>query len=336
MLNLWVDATIVPNQGKWLKIYALLHDVLCGGRETEYQYLIKYLGHALQKPWEKPGVMITLIGGQGTGKGTFSRILQKIWSATYLGTNNIKQVVGDFNGSLERAFIIFLDEALFAGDRASSDRLKSLNTETTISLTEKYQPSRQINSVHRIVAATNADWFKNTERDDRRDFVLRVSNDRRGDTKFWDEVNVEIEGDGVAALVYDLRLMDLANFNVRAKPNTRELSEQKLHSLDKFPRWWHDCLWRGYVLTMHQDWQPFIATAGLIAEFENATKGARVYHNLTTRDIAAHLLKLCPSAKSTRIKEGYLRARGWTLPDLGTARKEFEKYIGANLEWGEE
>lgn len=335
MLNLWVGATITPKQGSWSKIYSLLHDVLCGGRETEYQYLIKYLAHALQMPWEKPGVMITMIGGQGTGKGTFARILQKIWSATYLHTNNIKQVVGDFNGSLERSFIVFLDEALFAGDRASSDRLKSIVTEQTISIAEKYQPSRQINSVHRIFAATNADWFKSVERDDRRDFVLRVSNERKGDTKFWNEVNSEIAGDGVNALVYDLLQMDLSGFNVRAKPNTRELSEQKIQSLDKFPRWWHDCLWRGYVSTIEQDWKPFIATQGLVAEFDEATKGARVYNRMTARDVAAHMRKLCPSAQPNQISEKYHRTRGWILPDLEIARKEFESFIGDSLDWGE-
>lgn len=335
MLNLWVGATITPKQGGWPKIYTLLHDVLCGGRETEYQYLIKYLAHALQMPWEKPGVMVTMLGEQGTGKGSFARILQKIWSATYLSTNNIKQIVGDYNGSLERSFIVFLDEALFAGDRASSDRLKSIVTEQTISIAEKYQPSRQINSMHRIFAATNADWFKSTERDDRRDFVLRVSNERKGDTRYWEELNAEISGDGVNALVYDLLQTDLSAFNVRAKPNTRELSEQKLKSLDKFPGWWHDCLWRGYVSPIEQEWKPFIATQGLIAEFDEATKGARVYNRMTARDVAAHMRKICPSAKSNQISEGYHRTRGWTLPDLDVARKEFELYIGAALDWDE-
>lgn len=162
VLNLWVGQTINPVEGEWPLIDTLLRDVLCGGRESEYQYLIKYLAHALQKPWEKPGVMIILLGGQGVGKGTFARVLQKIWSATFLQVNRIDQIVGDFNGSLERAYTVFLDEALFVGDRKHSDALKSLVTEQTISVNEKHQPARQITSYHRFFSATNAEHFKAT------------------------------------------------------------------------------------------------------------------------------------------------------------------------------
>jgi replication-associated recombination protein RarA len=119
-----------------------------------------YLAHALQRPKEKPGVMIILLGGQGTGKGTFGRICQKIWSATYVQVNNIDKVTGNFNAILERAFFVFMDEALFFGNHRGSDELKSLVTEQTILISEKYQPSRQIVSCHRFIPATNADNFK--------------------------------------------------------------------------------------------------------------------------------------------------------------------------------
>ena len=121
------------------------------------------------------------MGGQGIGKGTLGHIFQKIWSATYIQVHNVKSVTGSFNAALERAYIVFMDEALFSGDRRSSDALKSLVTEPFVRINEKFQPSRQIRSYHRFVAATNADHFKNTEPDDRRDFTLRVSESRKGD-----------------------------------------------------------------------------------------------------------------------------------------------------------
>ena len=93
------------------------------------------MAHALQKPEEKPGVMINLLGGQGIGKGTLGRIFQRIWTATYVQVSNISLVTGSFNAALERAYIVFLDEALFVGDRRASDRLKSLVTEPAINIT---------------------------------------------------------------------------------------------------------------------------------------------------------------------------------------------------------
>jgi hypothetical protein len=333
-LNLWVGATVIPKQGKCPLIHTLLLEVLCGGRQSEYQYLIKYLAHALQRPWEKPGVMVVLLGGQGIGKGTLAKILQKMWSATFLQTNRIKQVVGDFNGSLERAYIVFLDEALFVGDRNSSDALKSLVTEPTISINEKHQPTRQIKSYHRFISATNSDHFKATDRDDRRDFVLRVSEHRKGDYAFWDALNAEIENGSVEAFTHELLAIDLTGFNVRAKPNTRELTEQKLQSLDKFPRWWFDCLSQGAIFPRSDNgWPSFISSATLLSKFTEADKAVRSYKQIIDRDIVSFMSKVCPSAKREQGMEGIHRKRGYALPTLEHAREDFEKFIGDKIEW---
>ncbi len=334
-LNLWVGMTVTPTAGGWNLIKELLLNVLCGGRTSEYQYLLSYIAHAIQKPWEKPGVMLVMLGGQGIGKGTLARILQRIWAATFLHVHRIKQVVGDFNGSLERAYVVFLDEALFAGDRASSDALKSLVTEQTISINEKHQPSRQIRSYHRFICATNADWFKNTERDDRRDFVLRVSESRKGDHAFWDALNEEIYSGGVEAFVHDLLKMDLSGFNVRAKPNTRELTEQKLRSIDKFPRWWFDCLSRGAISSNGTEWPDFVSTSSLLAGFKEAEAHVRAFKLPIERDIKANMVSLCPSATAEQGMEGMHRRRGYRLPELATARNDFERYIGDRIEWGD-
>lgn len=334
VLNLWVGMTITPRLGEWPLIRTLLCDVLCGGRQSEYEYLLKYIAHALQRPWEKPGVMIILLGGQGIGKGTLAKILQKIWSATFLQVNRIKQVVGDFNGSLERAYIVFLDEALFAGDRNSSDALKSLVTEPTISINEKHQPARQITSYHRFFSATNADHFKATDRDDRRDFVLRVSEHRKGDHAFWDALNAEIEHGGAEALTHDLLAIDLTGFNVRAKPNTRELTEQKLKSLEKFPRWWFDCLSQGAITHFSTiEWPLFISSATLLMQFLESEKTVRTFKQINDREAVAFMAKVCPSAKREQGMEGQHRRRGYVLPTLEIARVDFEKYIGDSVEW---
>lgn len=334
-LNLWIGMTAKPNQGNWERIKYFLAEVVCGDRKPEYEYLIKYLAHAVQHPDEKAGVMITMLGGQGIGKGTFARILQKIWSATFLQVSRIKQVVGDFNGSLERAYIVFLDEALFAGDRASSDALKSLVTEPIISINEKHQPSRQIRSYHRFIAATNAEWFKSTDRDDRRDFVLRVNERHKGDHKFWGELNAEIENGGVDALVYELLTMDLTNFNVRNKPNTQELTAQKLQSLDKFPRWWFGLLSRGYICEREVIWPEFISTHSLLAEYKAHETNARSYKIPDERDISGYMQKICPASEKIRTVENRFRRYGFKLPTLDIARSDFETYIGDSVTWDE-
>jgi len=332
-LNLWEGPTITPREGLWLLIQDFLYAIICDGDWDSYLYLIYFIAHALQKPEEKPGVMIILIGGQGIGKGTLGRVFQRIWSATYIQVNNVGEVVGTFNAILERAYIVFLDEALFAGNRRGTDELKSIVTEPIIQISEKYQPSRQIRSVHRFVAATNADHFKNTERDDRRDFTLRVSEVRKGDLDYWTVLNDEIENGGVEAMVHDLLLVDLSGFNVRSKPNTKELVEQKIHSLDPIMRWWHDGLYNG-TFGNGDNWPGFISTQDAIDGIIEVN-GGRMHKKPSALIIAQALHKICPSAKQHQQQERYDRHRGYLLPSLQQARAEFALYIGGVVEWPE-
>jgi hypothetical protein len=312
-----------------------LLEIICSGDEEAYQYLLRYMAHALQKPSEKPGVMIILLGGQGIGKGTLGRIFQRIWTATYLQVSNISLVTGSFNAALERAYIVFLDEALFVGDRRASDRLKSLVTEPEILINEKFQPARQIRSFHRFIAATNADHFKATERDDRRDFTLRVSESRKGDHAFWKDLYSEIENGGTEALAYDLLSMDLSDFNVRKKPNTQELLEQKLHSLGPIARWWYECLMEGSLFEDEERWQEFISTENAIEGIMDVA-GGRIYRKPGPRDVVQEMKKLCPSAVHTQKQTMRNRHRGFILPSLQQARAEFDQYMGGTIEWPED
>ena len=201
-------------------------------------------------------------------------------------------------------------------------------------INEKYQPSRQIKSYHRFIAATNADHLKKTEHDDRRDFTLRVSESRKGDHQFWDDIYHEIDNGGTEALVHDLLAIDLSEFNVRNKPNTQELLEQKLHSLDHIARWWHECLMQGSVFDDEERWQEFVSTENAI---EGIMAGAgRIYRNPGPRDVVQQMKKLCPSAIHGQKQMSGDRHRGFNLPSLQQARSEFEQYIDGPIKWPED
>jgi hypothetical protein len=330
-LNLWVGPTIAPKAGEWPLIQAFLLEVICAGNERHYGYLLAYLAHALQRPWEKPGITIILIGGQGIGKGTLGRILRFIWQSTYLHVYKTANVTGNFNADLERAFIVFLDEALFAGDRASSDALKSLVTEEVIHINEKHQPSRQIKSYHRFVIATNAEHVKHTDRDDRRDFVLKVADSHKSDSTYWNALDAEMRNGGIAAMVHDLLALDLSGFNVRKKPETQQLIEQKVHSLSPIARWWHDCLDSG-ELSGEVGWSDFMMTSSIISGVVELA-GNKLYKKPSAIDVLREMSQLCPSATKHQQGSRSGRNRGLKLPILEQARLEFEQYIGGKIDW---
>lgn len=336
LLNLWVEPTATPIKGSWRKIKKFLLRILCNGDRKAYRYLLNFLAHALQYPEEKPGIMLVLIGGQGTGKGTFGTILRRIWGQSYLHINNIAHIAGDFNGGLERSYIVFMDEALFAGNRKATDALKSVVTESVLHINEKHQPARQTPSFHRIIAATNAEHFKHTEKDDRRDFTLRISEERKLDLKYWKELYTEIEHGGVEAMVYDLLRKDISRFNVRNRPVTKELQTQRLESLDHFERWWHECLTfadLGDYFGAWGDEEIFCGTEDIIKVVEEFS-GKFQFRRLSAKKISEIITKMCPSAVPRQKQKHMQRSRGYMIPPLHVARQEFEQYMGSSsMEW---
>ena len=186
-INFWVEPTEV-SVGDWGEIRNFLLDVICDQNQTVLEYLLSYLAHMLQYPEIKPGIMVVLLGAQGTGKGTFFKLLAGIWPRTTLVVNDVDHVIGNFNAVLEQNYVVCMDEALFSGDRKNSERLKSLITEPTCRIEQKYQPARIIDSYHRFIAASNSDKFAHVELDDRRFLFLKVSNSKKGDHKYFDSL----------------------------------------------------------------------------------------------------------------------------------------------------
>lgn len=343
-LNYWVPPSVVPNAGDCSVIGKFLLHVICNGDRKLAGYLIKFLSHMWQKPDEKPGVMIVLLGGQGTGKGTLFYLLQKIWSKTTLHVSDVEHVTGGFNGAMERNYIVNMDEALFAGDRRSMDRLKSMITEPNITIEQKYQPRRTIRSLHRFFAASNHDHFGNIELDDRRFVFLRVSDKRQGDHDYFNRLYAAInDPKQLGAFAHMLATQDITNFNIRSKPNTLELLEQKLQSLKGFARYWYEVLSAGYIDCTNptgafDSWEDerFVTTARINEAYNRHLSKSKQYQTIQHKEISGGLKRWCPNAAKTRGTDGGSSKRGYQLPSLDEARVAFEVAIGGKIDWGDE
>ena len=139
-----------------------------------------------------------------------------------------------------------MDEALFKGDRKAQDQLKSIVTEPTIRIEEKYQPKRTIKSYHRFFASTNDDQFAKIRADDRRCVFLRVSNRAKQNTRYFSKLDAAFhDGKTVEAFVDFLSRCDIDGFDVRKRPRTKEHDLQKVLSLKGFPRYWKEVLEMG-------------------------------------------------------------------------------------------
>ena len=340
-LNYWVPAPISPKEGDWFLIQEFLQSVICDYDVALHDYLIRYLAHMLQHPEEKPGIIIVLLSGEGTGKGRFYQLLKRIWPRITLQVSDIDQVIGRFNAALERNFVIWMDEALFAGDKKSLDKLKSLITEPTCHIEQKYQPSRTIDSFHRFFATSNHYHFANVAKDDRRFLFIRVSSVHKQDDIYFDSVSDALDKDDViAAMIYDLMELDLTGFNVRKRPITHEHTNQRLQSLNGFERFWFEVLQTGSFKSGFYSIPPwkqsvFISTDSIIQAYKEYDRNATKYQPLQSQQLAVTLKTLCPSAVNDRQTVLGRQERGYQLPNILIARTEFEKLMGTHIEWPE-
>ena len=343
-LNYWIPPSIKPIYGDWSVIGKFLLKVICDNDRELFWYLMKFLAHMWQKPEEKPGIMIVLLGGQGTGKGTLFNLLQSIWSRTTLQVSAIEHVVGGFNAAMERNYIIYMDEALFSGDKKSMDRLKSMITEPSIAIEQKYQPRRTIKSLHRFFAASNHDHFGNIELDDRRFVFLRVSEKRKGDHEYFEKLYTAINDPTTLGAFADyLATMNISNFNFRAKPNTSELIKQKIKSLKGFGRYWHEVLSLSDIC-VHSDsgvaleWQDaqFVSTKTLMDNYRRHQSKARSFDVMQNTEVTNGIEKWCPDAVYDRKSINKTQHRGYHLPSIDDARVAFEVVIGGKIDWGDD
>jgi hypothetical protein len=347
-LNLWTPPLAGDPAGNADLIHQFVDEVIADGDMKKSEWLKNFLAHLLQHPEEKPGVMVVLLGAQGTGKGMFFRLLNKITRGSCLSVSNAEVVTGRFNSALEGHSGIWFDEALFAGNRKQADCLKALVTEPFITIEEKFQPIRKIESVHRFFAASNHEHFASIDADDRRMVYFRLSDKYKQSTAYFAKLVAAIEDEStVQRFVYDLRRRDLSSFDVRRKPEVLEQTSQKLKSLVGFDRYWYEVLCSGHFdlasleIDPYEQWEktPFKPNAMVVRQYRAFNRSAQRFQTVQVAEVVDRLLLLCPSASKTRkqvktgLSGGTKYARGVQLPTIDVARAEFERWIGGAVRW---
>jgi hypothetical protein len=100
----------------------------------------------------------------------------------------------------------------------------------------------------KIMMASNNDWVVPASADERRYFVLDVSNQYRNQPNYFNALNYEIhQPKNQAAFLYDMLHRDISKFTVSQYPDTPALKHQRAQSLNSFGKYWLEALERGYL-----------------------------------------------------------------------------------------
>jgi hypothetical protein len=335
--NLYNGHAIEPIHGDWGLYWEFILNVIADGKQTIAVWILAWMARIIQDPGgERPGTAIVLRGGQGTGKGTFVNILGRLFGKHYIQLSDMAQVTGRFNFHFSSILLAFFDEAIWAGNKQAEGTIKRLITEPTIVVEKKGIDSISIDNYLNLIIASNNDWVVPAGMEERRFFVLDISDIRQQDHNYFKPIHNQMNNGGLEALLYYLLNMDISTINLRVFEKTEALFQQKYLSMSSVQKFWYDRLEEGVIVPDNprypEDWPAIIYNDDLFNAYLSSTDSRRA---LNAKQFGRSFLKLCKNSGRTRPIDGGVRRYARIIPALEECRTEFEKLIGAKISWEE-
>jgi hypothetical protein len=341
--NLWKGFTVTPSAGSWRKMRWHILFVICSGNRRHYRYFLGWMAFCVQHPERRAEVALVLQGGRGAGKGMVLRTFGSLFGPHFVQVTQSSHLTGNFNSHLQRALLVYADEAFYAGDKQGEAALKGLITEPTIMIERKgFDAETQPNRI-KLVVASNSEWVVPAGADERRYFVLQVSDMKKQDDAYFTALANEIEGGGAAAMLHDLKKRDLRTFNIRKPPNTEALKVQKLLSMAPIQSWFLDKLTDGgFLLTAEITSLQFawgcVPAVVVYEDFARSTRQAGYSARSLQTQVGMQLRRLCPDGWPKTVQRNH-RQYGtgvphFLFPSLDECRRHFANQMGLDrYEW---
>jgi hypothetical protein len=346
--NLWRGFSVQPQKGNAEPFWTFVREVVCAGDAKAYTYVRKWLAHMVQRPHEIPEVALVQRGPQGTGKNFFADTVGSLVADHYMPVSNLEKITGRFNGHLAHVLLVHANEATWGGNKSAEGALKAMITDPSIAYEFKNKDVTQMRNFKRLIVSSNEDWAVPRGMDDRRFFVLDVSDRHKEDHAYFGALKEELDNGGREALMYELTNEDISDFNPRRMPANGAGLDIKLKSATSIERWLYELLNNGYHLELGGRWGKGQGVHFNVAGDRKSK--CEIYDAYC--DYCSHTERTKPEAGSQFWKklrqilgglreergaenhEGH-RSRMIVVPSLTHARVRFEQYVKqpSAIEW---
>lgn len=314
---------------------------VCQGSEESFRWLMGYLAHLVQKPFERPLTTLVFKGRKGTGKNALiERVGKLLGDRQFLVAHNSRYLTSNFNGHLDSCLMLVLDEAFWSGEKGADSALKGITTAPEIMIERKGRDPYLVDNLVRLVIIGNERWLVPASGDERRYAVFQMGEGKMQQTKFFEEMRILMDQKGGSQVLLDhLLKFDLASVDVNVAPKGQALLEQKVASLEPFYQWWLECLQDGHIsgIDFEDGWPKQIDRALFRKVFHDYVRARNIRSRIPDAVEMGHLLKdVLPNFNTAlRRREGNTRVRAYRLPDLNESRRLFSQYIGQEMSWDE-
>ena len=201
-----------------------IHDIIADNNDELYEYILNWVSYIIQNINGKTETALVLTGKEGTGKNTFTdSICHLLKGYSEDNINKIDQIVGSYNSLLENKKLIICNELSSADNNQfiDFDTLKSVITEKTIIISEKYQPSRPAENVVNLIFLSNHDCPVRLYQGDRRYVVSETSSARKDDFAYFKALNELFRNEKFYPNLFTyFWTRDISQWNSRILPQT--------------------------------------------------------------------------------------------------------------------
>lgn len=361
VLNLWTGWAVAPDPAgdcsAWLE---LLRDVICGGNDELYQWMVHWFANIVREPCRKSLTAPVIIGPQGAGKSLLVGYFGRILGSYYTPVTNAEHIHGKFNAHMATTLLLHSEEALYGGDKRHRSIIKSLITDEHTVLELKGIDAKSIRNYLRLILTSNDSHAAPAEAGDRRFTVIDLDK-RKASPELIKRLVEEMRGSGPAALLYHLLTIDYDPALPRTTYKTTALGEMKIQGLNSVESWWHSVLMSGQLLPtelawaskpIEDPWPMVVSLKALFVAFLIELAARRVNTLETMGTFAPKLYKYVgrklekkqrrftnPMAEHAPPQASILsddRQYAVEMPSLAECRAAFESHMGGSLEWPEE
>lgn len=195
------DEVVKEGVKKWLNHIF----ILCNKNKRDTEFFLRWLGQMLKYPAIKT-FCPSLVSKEGAGKGTLLKLLKKIMgnSKIFETPEPERDVWGHFNSKMASAFFVVLNEVSCNVLKGNDGKFKNLITDETININGKGDKTYTIPSIHRFMITTNYDnpVGSMSKKDDRRNVIIRCSDELIGNHTYFEEMNNLLQDDRVNYALY--------------------------------------------------------------------------------------------------------------------------------------
>ncbi|UGA44082.1 DUF5906 domain-containing protein [Bradyrhizobium quebecense] len=329
-LNFWRGFDVTPSPaGHYTNFRDHLLNNVCDSDPGLFNYVFGWMAHLVQRPRERPGTALVLIGRRGTGKSKVGEVLGSLFPAHYFQVDDARYITGQFNEHMASCLLLQAEEAIWAGDKAAEGRLKGLITSEMQMIESKGVNAIRMRNFVRVIMTSNESWVVPAGMDERRFVVLDVNPRCAQNHEYFAEMDKQLNEGGRERLLHDLQTFDLSQLNLRHLPQTPALLEQKIRSLDSIDDWWFNRL--------HEagDWHTQIEIDDIYKEYLDSIGVGR---KRGKAEFGKRLTKLVPNLRKVRptmeVAPGVMdRVRCYELPSLDECRAAFDDLLGQPVPW---